>query len=333
MSRANATTNLSRNTGSSCTPPLRVRGWFWLGVSLAFVVAVPPCGIICRLPSDEAFAGDDGSSESSVASVTTAVPSLQPFLNPPEIASQQGSGSLVLSGGGRIPDAVRAEFLKLAGGEKTRLVVIPTGSETFDDTDERADHRRLWESYHPASLDILHTRSRDVANGEQFVVPLRQATGVWIAGGRQTLIAAAYSGTRVERELHALLERGGVIGGTSAGAACASRIMIVRGDVYNVPGFGLLPGTIVDQHFIKRDRKSRLIAALAKHPAWLGVGIDENTALVVRGGAIQCVGDSTVSLCLPPTSAGEFHELVLKPGDTADLNEWRRKAGQREVTP
>jgi cyanophycinase len=268
-----------------------------------------------------------------VATVSDAVPGLQPFLKPPGIASRPTAGSLVLSGGGRIPDAVRDEFLKLAGGEKTRLVVIPTGSESFDDTDERADHRRLWESHRPATFDILHTRSREVANGESFVAPIRQATGVWIAGGRQTLIAAAYTGTRVERELHALLERGGVIGGTSAGAACLSRIMIVRGDVYNVPGFGLLPGTIVDQHFVKRDRKSRLVAALAKHPAWLGVGIDENTALVVRGAAVRCVGDSTVSLCLPPTPVGDSHELVLKPGDTADLNEWRRKAGQHSAMP
>jgi cyanophycinase len=297
---------------------------------LSRIVVVLATGWISFSQTDSAgMAGDGTPAVSSATSVTSAVPTLTPFLNPPEIAARPPAGSLVLSGGGRIPDSVRGEFLKLAGAETARLVVIPTGSETFDDTDERAEHRRLWESFCPATVDILHTRSRDESNSESFVAPLRQATGVWIAGGRQTLIAASYSGTRVERELHALLERGGVIGGTSAGAACLSRIMLVRGDVYSVPGFGLLPGTIVDQHFIKRDRKARLVTALTRHPRWLGVGIDENTALVVRGGAIRCVGDSTVSLCLPPTAAGNVSELVLQPGDSADLNDWRRKAGQR----
>jgi cyanophycinase len=278
---------------------------------------------------DDGFEWDDRLSALEKPSDSAEVPSLQPFLKPPEIKTPRVVGSLVVCGGGRLPDAVREEFLKLAGGEKSRLVVIPTASETAGALTEQAQHRRLWEAFHPAAIDILHTRSRDAANSDKFVAPLRKATGVWIGGGRQSLIAAAYSGTRVERELHALLERGGVIGGTSAGAACQSRIMIVRGEIHAVPGLGLLPGTIIDQHFVVRGRKARLLAALDKHPQWLGVGVDEQAALVVQGAKLRCVGDSSVTLCVTPTVAGEARELVLKPGDTADLHEWRRKAGQR----
>lgn len=333
MTRANSTRSLSLTDEGNPAPVPRVRSRFWLAWGVALVVGVPLRWIIWPAPIDNVFAWDDVSSPDQSSSAATDVPSLQQFLNPAAIRTPPCIGSLVLSGGGRVPGAVRTEFLKLAGGEKARLVVIPTGSETVDDPDEQSQHRRLWEAYHPAKLDILHTRSREIANSEAFVAPLRSATAAWIGGGRQTLIAAAYSGTRVESELHALLERGGVVGGTSAGAACQSRIMIVRGEVYNVPGFGLLPGTIVDQHFLARDRKSRLLAALTKHPAWLGVGIDENTALVVRGSTMRCVGDSTVTCCLAPTADNEARELVLHSGDTADLNDWRRKAGQRDANP
>ncbi|MBI5760208.1 MAG: cyanophycinase [Planctomycetales bacterium] len=307
----------------------RGRTRFWLAWSLAFVVGVGLRWAILSPPDDDGFDWDDRLLALEKQSDSAEVPSLQPFLNPPEIQSPKIVGSLVVCGGGRLPDAVREEFLKLAGGEKAKLIVIPTASETAGALTEQAQHRRLWDAFHPATIDILHTRSRDTANSDKFVAPLRKATGVWIGGGRQSLIAAAYSGTRVERELHALLARGGVIGGTSAGAACQSRIMIVRGEVHDVPGLGLLPGTIIDQHFVVRSRKARLLAALDKHPQWLGVGIDEQSALVVQGANLRCVGDSSVTLCVTPTVAGEVRELVLKPGDTADLHEWRRKAGQR----
>jgi cyanophycinase len=302
---------------------------FWLAWSLAFVVGVCLRGAILPPSDDGDFEWDDRLSALEKPSESADVPSLQQFLNPPGIHTPKTVGSLVVCGGGRVPDAIREEFLKLAGGDQAKLVVIPTGSETAGALTEQAQHRRLWDALHPATIDILHTRSRDAANSDKFVAPLRKATGVWIGGGRQSLIAAAYTGTRVERELHALLTRGGVIGGTSAGAACQSRIMIVRGEVHDVPGLGLLPGTIIDQHFVVRGRKGRLLAALDKHPQWLGVGVDEQAALVVQGANLRCVGDSSVTLCVTPTAAGETRELVLKPGDTADLHEWRRKAGQR----
>lgn len=244
-------------------------------------------------------------------------------------------GTLFLCGGGRLPDAVRDAFVEAAGGKSGRLVVIPTASpgedsEALQDGAEVAD---LWRARGLESVVVLHTRDKGVANDPAFCEPLRTATAVWFTGGRQTQIAAAYTGTLVEQEVAALLERGGVVGGTSAGAACVSRIMIVRGRVYETPGLGLFPGAIVDQHFLARNRRDRLLDVLRMHPNLVGVGIDEGTALVVHGRELKCLGDSTVHLCLGLCGPHEPCERILKPGETSDLTMFRRGALCRLEAP
>jgi cyanophycinase len=242
-------------------------------------------------------------------------------------------GALVLCGGGALPEAVREAFVKLAGGKEARLVIIPTASDSGEEEEDAAEVGAIWKRHGVGTIATLHTRRREEANDETFVAPLRGATAVWITGGRQSQIAAAYAGTLVERELHALVARGGVVGGTSAGAACQSRVMIVRGKIHDTPGLGLLPGAIVDQHFLARDRKTRLLAALETHPALVGFGIDEGTALVVRGRSLQCVGDSTVTICLGATGRCGCEEQTLKPGERSDLTMVRRAARARTAPP
>ena len=242
-------------------------------------------------------------------------------------------GSLVLCGGGKLPDAVRDKFIELAGGEKGRLVIIPTASGDDTVNEDAQEVAAIWDARKPASVTILHTRARDEANDPAFVEPIKHATGVWITGGKQSQIAAAYSGTLVEKELHALLDRGGVVGGTSAGAACQSRVMIVRGKVHATPGLGLIPGAIVDQHFLVRDRKPRLLEALALHPGLFGAGIDEGTALVVHGRLLRCLGDSTVTICHAASGGRDAKEVVLKSGDASDLTMARRAARDRTLPP
>ena len=241
------------------------------------------------------------------------------------------AGSLILCGGGKLPDTIREKFIELAGGKSARLVIIPTasGDDTVDDdAQEVAD---LWRSREPASVTIIHTRRRDVADSPTFVEPIRHATGVWITGGRQSQIAATYSGTLAEKELVALVARGGVVGGTSAGAACQSRVMIVRGEVHREPGLGLIPGAIVDQHFLARDRKARLVEALAAHPGLVGLGIDEGTALIVHGREMRCLGDSTVTICLAAAGGRPAHEVELKSGQVSDYTMFRRAARDRTL--
>ncbi len=242
-------------------------------------------------------------------------------------------GALVLCGGGRLPDSVRERFIELAGGKAARLVIIPTASGDDTIADDGREVEQIWKSREPASVTILHTRSPDEANNPAFVEPIRHATGVWITGGRQSQIAAAYSGTLVERELCGLVERGGVVGGTSAGAACQSRVMIVRGQIHETPGLGLIPGAIVDQHFLARERKVRLFQALAQHPHLVGLGIDEGTALIVRDRTLTCLGDSTVTICLAAAGKHEATEVTLKSGETSDLTMLRRAARDRVLPP
>ena len=239
-------------------------------------------------------------------------------------------GTLLLCGGGTLPQPIFDEFLERAGGDAARVVVIPTASKNAEKLDPDTI-QALWKDRGAPLVSVLHTRSRDEADREAFVGPLRQATGVWFSGGGQSRIARAYVGTAVERELAALLDRGGVVGGTSAGAAVQTRLMISGGNPKPRlgQGFDLLPGSVVDQHFLERHRKRRLLRVLADHPGLVGFGIDEGTALVVSGQRLQVLGRSTVTVLLGAGEGEGEHEIELRAGDEADLAELRRAAQQR----
>ena len=240
-------------------------------------------------------------------------------------------GSLIIGGGGSLPAEIIDQFIKLAGGEKAHLVIIPTASIRAD----REDTTSLlepWQKHKPASLVLLHTRSRDEAKGDEFVKPLKKATGVWFLGGAQSRITDAYLDTPVEKEILALLKRGGVVGGSSAGAAIQSRLMIARGrDVAELQkGFDLLPGTIIDQHFLARKRQPRLVGAVAKHPLKVGLGIDEGTALLVQGRLIKVMGRSSVTVCLAASKTKPAQQRQVTAGQYLDLTALRRAARDRQ---
>lgn len=209
-----------------------------------------------------------------------------------QTASAQEGPKLVVCGGGSLPDAIFQRFRELAGSRPS-LVIIPTASQRDPDADAL---QVLWMSRGFSNIDILHTNDRDVASSAEFVASLKSATAVWFGGGSQQRIADVYLGTQVEKELHELLGRGGVIGGTSAGAAIQSQIMIAGGsDEPKIStGIDLLREAIVDQHFLKRNRIPRLIAAIRSHPHLTGFGIDEGTALVVHDGKSEVIGTSYV---------------------------------------
>jgi cyanophycinase len=246
--------------------------------------------------------------------------------SPPEKALPSkpisGGGSLVICGGGGIPESIRNRFLELAGGSRARIVIIPTAHQLADSPNAEAV-LDPWKEKGVASVQLFHTRSRESANDAEFVRPLAEATGVWFGGGRQNWLTEAYLGTEVERQLKALLDRGGVIGGTSAGAAIMTRVMIARGrtkaDVSE--GFDFLQGAVVDQHFLKRNRLGRLLSVLTDHPELIGLGIDERTALVVnvRTHLVNVIGDSYVVACVPGPEGRPARLEILKPGDEANL--------------
>jgi cyanophycinase len=240
-------------------------------------------------------------------------------------------GPLVIVGGGKMPADARDAFFTLAGKDQAKIVVIPTASATADDPKRADSFLKQWKELNPLSVEILHTRDRKTADDPAFVKPLTEATGVWFSGGDQSRISAAYRGTLVEKELHKLHARGGALGGTSAGAAVMSDLMIAGGTdtARTGPGLGFLPGFVVDQHFVARNRQKRLQGVLADHPHRVGLGIDEGTAVVVRGRTLRVIGDSTVTVCLGKGAGKPEEARAVKAGTLFDLGQLRRAAANR----
>ena len=150
-------------------------------------------------------------------------------------------------------------------------------------------------------------------------------------GGNQAWLIDTYSGTRTEAEMHKLLERGGVIGGTSAGAAVMSKMMIRRGSPTAEVGrgFGFLDGAVVDQHFVRRMRQDRLLKVIEQQPTLVGLGIDEGQ-LLVQGRRLSVLGDSEVRVCFARTESREPLIESLRSGDKADLSALGRVALARQ---
>lgn len=241
-------------------------------------------------------------------------------------ADDNASGPLFIAGGG-LSEKLEGDFVKLAGGKKAKIVVIPTASERADLPEEEYPLARVLkppEGQQPLFIRRMHTRNPREADTEAFVKILDDATGVWFGGGNQSFIIDAYQGTRVVDAIHKLRERGGVVGGTSAGAAVMGKRMIRRGNPPEMgDGLGLLPmEAIVDQHFNGKDykagRRKRLQIALEEHPELLGIGIDEKTAIVVRQNIAKVIGESTVEFFTLPSEGRKSYKL--RSGDTFDLH-------------
>ena len=237
------------------------------------------------------------------------------------------NGALIVAGGGALGREITDRFLELAGGPDAPIVVIPTAG---GDTSYPADWGGLELLRRSGATDlvVLHTNDRRVADSEAFVAPLRRARGVWFPGGRQWRLVDSYLGTRTERELHALLRRGGVVGGTSAGASIQASYL-VRGaregnHIMMAPGyeqgFAFLRNVAVDQHVIPRRRLGDLPQVIERHPQLLGIGIDEGTAILVRGDEFEVIGASRVFVyggTDPQDDEGPW--AVLEPGTRYDL--------------
>ncbi len=243
---------------------------------------------------------------------------------------EKSGGTLMIAGGGELPDRVQRQFVEMAGGEKAKLVIIP--GVYVEDSFVKM-YFDEWNSCGPASVHVLNASSAEEANKPEFAAPLDEATGVWLGGGQQTWLTSCYQGTLMERKIRAVLERKGVVGGTSAGAAVMSDVMITGGRKKPEvgTGFGFLPGVVIDQHFIKRNRFSRLRQVVEAHPNLVGIGIDENAALIVSlsDRRVRVVGDSYIVVCLPEKIGSQYRVEVdfYNPGDEFQLSE----AGKPEL--
>jgi len=285
----------------------RVRRTLW---AVLLVASLP--ALACAQPS-----GETGT-DAPAADSATAVP----------------RGTLMLAGGAVEPD-LYAVFVRLAGGADAEIVYVPTAGASVDLASTRAYAQKnaAQVGAAPENVTVLHTRDPEVADTDSFAAPLETADAVWFSGGRQWRLVDAYAGTATLEGFRSVLKRGGVIGGSSAGATIQGSFL-VRGDTEtnqimmgnHREGFGFLPRSAVDQHLLARNRQCDLIPVIEAHPALLGVGIDENTAAIVEKDTMRVVGESTVAIYdhsrwarAEGPLACEDKYFFLEPGDRLDL--------------
>ena len=239
------------------------------------------------------------------------------------------SGALVVDGGGENPETIE-RFVGLAGGVDSAVVLIPTALES-EEIDLKRQGQTFARRFGFKNVTVLHTRDRAEADKAEFVAPLERARGVWFGGGRQWRLVDAYMGTRTQRAIEGVLSRGGVIGGSSAGATIqgsyllrgareGNHIMMAKG--YE-EGFGYLKGVTVDQHLIVRRRQDDLVSVIEKKPELLGLGLDEPAAIVVQRDRMEVIGRSVVGIYDGKDHDGK-RDYFLAPGEVFDLAARRR---------
>jgi cyanophycinase len=235
---------------------------------------------------------------------TTAKPAAAPEYGPP-------NGTLVIVGGGSTDGTtIMEKFIELAGGVDKKFIIVPTAGGNMQDGKPRVYQEEQtiagWLKRGVKNVKMLHTHDPKVANTEAFVKDLREANAVWFNGGRQWNIVDSYAGTLTYKEFHKVLERGGVIGGSSAGATIQGHYL-VRGDTSgpNVMmteepnhqhAFGFLRKSAIDQHINARNRWDDLTKVIEKYPELLGIGLSEGTAIVVKGDSFEVMGKWKVAI-------------------------------------
>lgn len=235
-------------------------------------------------------------------------------------------GKCLVIGGGRLDWEIYESFRDLAGGDSAKVVIIPSASEDRYILRDGYNKRLKipFEKVGLKNITVLHTRDRKVADSDSFIAPLQEADGVWFVGGRQWRLVDAYGGTKTEIELQKVLERDGVIAGTSAGATIQGSYLargdsktnqIMMGD--HEEGFSYITNVAIDQHLLARNRQFDLFEVLEKYPHLLGIGLDEGTAIVVEKDMARIIGRSYVVFYDP--SIGEQSFLMLKKGQEYDL--------------
>lgn len=231
-------------------------------------------------------------------------------------------GTLVIIGGAEDREGdcvVLREFVRASGGTKAKIAVMTAATGFPKEVgDEYTD---IFERLGAESVEVVHTESRDDSDCKKAVRQIEEATGIFFTGGDQSRIVDFIKGSPLGDAIHKRHGAGCVIGGTSAGAAMMPDEMIVGGasvsnpsvDAVRMgPGMGFLPGIVIDQHFAQRGRLGRLIAALVLQPAVLGLGIDEDTGIIVNGDEFEVVGSGAITVVDESTATHNNLEGLLK---------------------
>lgn len=253
-------------------------------------------------------------------------------------------GPLVIIGGREDKEddkiILREVARHLNGGKLVIATVASHQPEGYFDA-----YRKAFADLGVTELVELYVEEREQALGEAAEPIFDNAAGIFFTGGDQLRISSQIGDTPVERLVRGLHERGGLVAGTSAGAAVMSETMLVKGsnqeshrigDLHMAPGLGLVRDVIIDQHFAERGRIGRLLGAVAQNPRVLGIGIDENTAIVLEGARFRVIGSGAVYVVdgsqvthsniaeASPERTLSMHNVhlhVLSEGDRFDLRQ------------
>jgi len=223
------------------------------------------------------------------------------------LVDRSGHSRLLVIGGaeryGPGGTEILRRFVGLAGGPAAELIVIATASA--EPAVLEAEYAALFTRLGAGRVRALRLDNRAQANEPAVVKALATATGVFFTGGDQLRITTVLGGTLADSALQRLVQTGTIVlGGTSAGAAMMSGTMILGGDSPGVtrasvrtgPGLEFLPGVLIDMHFAERGRLNRLLSAVALYPHELGLGIDEDTAILAEGDCFEVLGTGTVTV-------------------------------------
>ncbi len=238
-------------------------------------------------------------------------------------------GTVIVVGGGTLGAEIHARFIAAAGGPDALIIDVPNagGADTY--APDGAGTRE-WRQAGARNVRMLFTKDRRLADSDSFVAILKTAGGVWFDGGRQFHLVDDYGGTKTEKAFNEVLARGGVIGGSSAGASILGDFL-VRGAPSNdnfimdspghEKGFAYLRGVGIDQHVVARERLPDLAdSIMPKFPSLLGISEDEGTAWVVQGDTATIIGRDKAFVYggKDPTDPRKPF-LTLHPGDKYNL--------------
>lgn len=249
-------------------------------------------------------------------------------------AVNRKSGIQILTSGGQIAEEL---FIKLVNDPNAKVVFIPTAASSLrsqnkiiwnpDQEENRNEFQaEMLKRFKLNQITMLHTRNRKVADSEEFIKPLREAEAVWISGGNPGRFTSVYLGTKVEKELKALLKRGGIIAGESAGAIVQGSytirgnpdkpVLMVKG---SEKGLGILKDVAINPHLTGAKRENELVTIIDKYPKLLGIGIDDDTGLMVKDGIGEVFGTGKVAIYDNKKHKSGWY-YWLKAGDKFDFN-------------
>jgi len=228
-----------------------------------------------------------------------------------QLASKKHNGIEIITSGGKTADSL---FINLVADSNAKVVFIPTAASslrsdlgTIWNPDEEKNKKEfkqdLLKRFHLNDITVIHTRDHNEANSVSFVRPLRDAKAVWISGGNPGRFMVAYKGTLLEKELKLLLQRGGIIAGESAGAIVQGSytirgnpdkpVLMVKG---SEQGLSLLTNIAINPHLSAQKRENELVTVIDRFPGLLGVGIDDDTGLIIRDGIGEVFGSGRVAI-------------------------------------